>query len=155
MAENSEFFDWNGYIEDDSEFPEIVILNEGDYNFKVTNLTKTYSQNGTPMVNLTLKVFDETQSTTVFTKLFLTRKSEWRLSQFFRSIGQKKHGEGLNMDWNKVPGATGRCKIKKEKYTKAGEEKEREKNEVDRYYDPPEEKVNEEVAHVNNIWATN
>lgn len=154
MTTNSEFFDWNDYIETDSDLPEIVILEPGDYNYEVTNLTKTYANSGAPMAKLTLRVFDDKQSTTVFENLVLSRKAEWKLSQFFRSIGQKKHGEGLNMDWNKVVGSTGRCKIVKGSYTnKSGNEVE--KNEVDRYYDPPEVKENKEVAPTNNIWASN
>ena len=43
--------------------------------------------------------------------LFLARKTEGMLSSFFICIGLKKHGEPLKMDWSKVVGATGICKV--------------------------------------------
>ena len=42
---------------------------------------------------------------------------EWKLSEFFRSIGQKQHGEKLRMNWSAVPGAAGQCKIGIHKFT--------------------------------------
>ena len=56
--------------------------------------------------------------------LILSKALNWKLSAFFRSIGQKKRGEKITMDWNKVLGAKGRAHIKQKVYTnQAGEEK--------------------------------
>ena len=43
-------------------------------------------------------------------------KCEGFLSEFFRGIGQKKKNEPLRMNWQLVPGASGRCKIVPEEY---------------------------------------
>ena len=37
--------------------------------------------------------------------------TEGMLCAFFTGIGQRKHGERLTMNWNKVPGSKGRCKV--------------------------------------------
>ena len=56
--------------------------------------------------------------------LILSKALTWKLSAFFRSIGQKKRGEKITMDWNKVLGAKGRAHSKQKVYTnQAGEEK--------------------------------
>lgn len=43
--------------------------------------------------------------------LFLHSSVEGMLSAFFASIGQKKRGEQLKMDWTKVTGAKGVCRV--------------------------------------------
>ena len=56
--------------------------------------------------------------------LILSKSLTWKVSAFFRSIGQKKRGEKITMDWNKVLGAKGRAHIKQKVYTnQSGEEK--------------------------------
>ena len=55
---------------------------------------------------------------------------------FFRSIGQKKHGEKTVMNWNKVVGSRGKAHFKPREYQKDGQT--RQVNDVDRFidYDP-------------------
>ena len=66
--------------------------------------------------------------------MLLCRRHEWKLAGFFRSIGQKKHGERLVMNWNKVVGAQGRARFKPRNYiNRDGEE--RQTNDLDRFYD--------------------
>ena len=59
---------------------------------------------------------------------------EWKLSSFFRCIGQKKHGERVTMDWTKVVGSKGRAHFKPRTYTDR-DGNERQANDVDRFYD--------------------
>lgn len=47
----------------------------------------------------------------VFDDLLLNSKMEWKLSQFFLAIGQKKKGEPLRPNWNAVPGSSGKVEI--------------------------------------------
>lgn len=79
-----------------------------------------------PQVDLEVELTDVNRVTTTSKSMLLLHTDmEWKLSQFFRSIGLKKHGQPLRMDWNKVPGATGFCIVATRKYTnKEGEEKE-------------------------------
>lgn len=144
--------DWNDSIENDGQ--EYVILKEGDYNFTVTAFERAH-YNGSakipPCNKATITVAVETDEGTasVKTDLILYRTLEWKLSAFFRSIGQKKHGERLVMDWSKVVGSKGRARFKNRQYTNSyGEVKTA--NDVDYFidYDPSffEEKEKEETV---------
>ena len=68
------------------------------------------------------------------TDLLLYKTMEWKLSAFFRCIGQKKHGERLVMDWNRVIGSRGRAHFKPRTYT-GNDGTERQANDLDRFYD--------------------
>ena len=84
---------------------------------------------------LTLQVrTPEGKIASVKVDLILFRSLEWRLSAFFRCIGQKKHGERLVMNWGKVLGSHGRAHFKPRSYTNRDGE-ERRINDVDRFYD--------------------
>lgn len=141
MADNNMLMGWDDVIESDGQ--EYVVLPEGDYNFTVTNVERGYF-NGSPKVPacnqaiLTLNVDGgEHGHVTVRANLLLYRSLEWKLAQFFRSIGQKKHGEKLVMNWPAVNGAHGRCHIKPRSYT-GNDGMPRQANEIERYldYDP-------------------
>ena len=41
---------------------------------------------------------------------------EWKISSFFRSIGQKKHGERLIPKWDQILGAVGRLHLSQRDY---------------------------------------
>lgn len=139
MSNEFEDFSWDSYLELDDDKPERKIFEDGDYDYTVTKVEKTFTKNDSPMAKITIELKDENGDTTlVWDNLVIQKNCEWKLSQFFRSIGQKKHGERCRMDWSKVPGSSGRCKAIKTTYTnKNGDQVE--KNEIDRYYDPPEE----------------
>ena len=55
-----------------------------------------------------------------------------KLSQLFLSVGLKKHGEPLRMNWQALPGKRGVCKVIVHKYMKDGSE--REINRIDKLY---------------------
>jgi len=114
--------DWNDTINKDDEYE---LLPEGTYEFTVESFERgrfdgSEKMSACPMANLTLLVKDPAtgKQGKVFDTLFLHSKAEWRLSQFFTGIGQKKKGEPLRMDWNRVPGSTGRLELTVNKYTK-------------------------------------
>ena len=88
--------------------------------------------------NITVQVEEKEGTTSVKFDLILYRTLEWRISAFFRSIGQKKHGEKLTMDWNKVIDSQGRAHFKQRTYTnQQGEEKVI--NDIERFIDYKEE----------------
>ena len=107
-------FQWDDTITKDAS--EFIILPEGDYNFTVESFERGRhpGSDKLPACNkaiLTLRI-DTAEGTTKLThNLFLHSKTEGLLSAFFSCIGQKKKGEPLKMNWQKVIGATGRCKI--------------------------------------------
>lgn len=132
-------FGWDDTITKDSS--DFILLPEGDYNFTVESFERARhtGSDKLPVCNkaiLTLRV-DAPEGTVKIThNLFLHSKTEGLLSAFFSSIGQKKKGEPLKMNWAQVPGSTGKCKIGIHTYTKDGEE--RKNNDIKRFY-PKEE----------------
>lgn len=134
---DNNILDWNGVLENDGT--EYIVLDEGDYNFTVTGFERgTYpGSEKIPPCNkavLTLSVDSPKGTATAKCDLILYRTLEWKLSAFFRAIGQKKHGERLTMNWDKVPGSRGRAHFKPRPFTgKDGSEKFA--NEVDSFID--------------------
>ena len=106
--------DWDSEISAESSF---VLLPEGEYPFKIITFERGY-HNGSdklPACNKAeLKIEidgGEHGTVTVNHNLFIHRKCEGLLCEFFIAIGEKKHGKPLKMNWTVVPGATGRCKV--------------------------------------------
>ncbi len=106
--------DWDSEISADSSF---TLLPEGEYPFKIVDFQRGYYNGGDklpacPKAELKIEIDGGEQGTvTVNHNLFISRKTEGLLCEFFTSIGLKKHGEPLKMNWQLVPGATGRCKV--------------------------------------------
>ena len=113
----SDYFNWDGTIEVESG--EFILLPEGEYDFRVTQLDKTTSnKTSAPMAVVHLRIEHDGGETTLKDYLVLSRQAEWKLCSFFRAIGLKKSGEPFVMNWNLVEGRSGRAKIKQEKYSK-------------------------------------
>ena len=133
---------WNDIIEHDSTF---VVLPEGDYPFVVTGFERGRF-NGSDklppcnMATVTLEITDPAsgQSTTVSENLPLHTKIEWKLCQFFTCLGLRKHGERLQMPWNRVVGAHGWCRLIINRWTGQRDGREMENNRVDKFLAPDE-----------------
>ena len=105
---------WDDTIEKDNN--ELIILPEGDYDFTVESFERARhggSDKLPPCNKAVLKLrIDTPQGTAYIThNLFLHTNTEGLLSAFFASIGQKKKGEPLRMNWSLVPGATGKARV--------------------------------------------
>ncbi|HHV35786.1 MAG TPA: DUF669 domain-containing protein [Syntrophomonadaceae bacterium] len=130
--------DWDDQIEDDG--PEFIILPPGDYDFEVTDFERGRHQgsDNLPPCNkaiVYLRIEGKEGATTIKHQLFLHTKTEGLLCAFFTGIGQRKKGERITMNWDKVIGATGRAKIGIRKWTNDKGET-LEFNEVKRFYEP-------------------
>lgn len=139
MAELEKGFGWDDEIEKESEFE---LLPEGDYDFRITGFERgRHGGSGKlPACNkamITLCVSSQSDSTMLKHNLFLHEKTEGLLSAFFLSIGQKKHGEKLKMDWGKVVGSTGRCSLIVHEWTSDSGEK-RQSNNIKKFYEKVE-----------------
>ena len=124
---------WDDEITQESEF---VLLEPGTYDFEVTALEKAYfngSEKMAPCPQARLELTVQPSNAKVFTNLFLNTKSEWKLSEFFTSIGLKKKGEPLKMQWNKVLGLKGKCTISNNEYNG------KTYNNVDKFLEPVEQ----------------
>lgn len=141
MADNlGRELDWNEEIENDGS--DFVLLPEGDYNFEVISFERG-RHNGSEklpacnkaILSIKLTSDDGQQSTTIIHNLFLHSKTEGMLCAFFTAIGQRKKGEKINMNWNLVPGARGRCKVGIHNWTgNDGEIKQ--SNQIKKFYEP-------------------
>lgn len=136
MEKDNMIMDWNDTIEDDGQ--EFVVLPEGDYTFTVTNFERGRYPGSAKIppcnkASLTIAIDNDKGNATARFDLILYRSLEWKIASFFRSIGQKKHGEKITTDWNKVVGARGKAHIKPRSYVKDGVE--RQVNDVERFLD--------------------
>lgn len=128
---------WNDEIEKDGG--DYILLPEGDYDFEVISFERgRHDGSGKlPACNkaiLTIKVTGAEGTTLITHNLFLHTITEGMLSAFFTSIGQKKKGEKITMNWNAVTGAKGRAKVGIRTYTKKDTGEERKTNEIKKFY---------------------
>ncbi len=132
---------WNDPIE--NEGADFEPVPAGTYEFVVCSMDRARFQGSEKMAacnmaNLDLVVKDkEGNERHVFDSLYLNSKAEWRLSQFFLCIGQKKKGEPLRPNWNEVIGSSGKVELIVNEYKdKSGNP--RRNNRVDKYlpYEP-------------------
>lgn len=117
---------------------ELPFLPEGDYPFQIVSLEKSRHQprdgGKLPPCNmaiLTVRITDRMTGRTVDLRhrLYLHTSMEWRLCEFFSAIGQRQKGEALKMDWSRIVGSTGLCKVKKQERRDG-----RDASEIDRFY---------------------
>lgn len=126
---------WEEEIENDGN--DFVLLDEGIYPFQVTKFERSRSKGSDklPPCNMAVLTIRVDGQTTITENLILHSKMEWKLCQFFTSIGARKHGEKMRMNWSKVTGATGRCKIIVEDFV-GKDGKPRQTNRIDKFLDP-------------------
>jgi hypothetical protein len=112
---------YEGTIE--NEDGGFVLLPDGNYDFTVNKVTRSRYEGSDKMpscntVSVELSVWGAGgDRATITERFFLVKKFEWKLSQFFLSIGLKKHGEQLVMRWN-IEGYKGKCKVYIDNYKK-------------------------------------
>lgn len=128
---------WDDQIENEGQ--DFEPLPDGEYEFTVASMERgrfpgsdRMSACNSASLDLLIKDTDGKEKH-VFDTLYLNSKAEWRLSQFFLCIGQKKKGETLKPNWNTVPGSTGRVKVYIDEYTDKKTGKPRRNNKVSEY----------------------
>lgn len=119
--DNNYTFDWDSEINnEDSGF---VLLPEGDYEFTVEKFERGTFDGSDKLppckkAIVTFTIYGENDNTTVTENFLLCAALEWKLSSLFLSVGMKKHGEPLRMNWNGLVGQKGRCHIYVDTYKK-------------------------------------
>jgi len=138
MSEMERELGWEDQIENDGA--DYVLLPAGDYDFEVTAFERG-RHNGSeklPPCNkaiISIKLIGENgKSTTVKHNLFLHSKTEGMLCAFFTSIGQRKKGEKVTMNWNAVIGTRGRCKVTIRNWT-SNTGSDMQNNEIAKFYE--------------------
>lgn len=134
-------FGWEDEITNDST--GFTLLPQGDYHFRVISVERgrhAPSPTGKlPACNkaeLTIELSDGVQKVQVKHNLYLHSRCEGLLCEFFTSIGQRKHGEALRMNWNAVTGSQGRCKVEIRSWTNTRNGETMQSNEIKRFYEP-------------------
>ena len=114
MAEEGRELGWDDTItKDSSEFDPIP---EGDYDFTIEKYDRARSQGKgkLPPCNMAIvyfRIMDRDREVVIRENFILHTSLEWKLSELFRGIGAKKEGEEVRMNWNLLPGATGRAQV--------------------------------------------
>ena len=120
MTENKEL-GWNDEIDVNAD--DYILLPPGEYDFTVATVEKArheLKQGGKlPACNKAIIhcIIDQgDKRVTIKNNLFLHTSCMSMLAQFFKSIGQRQSGEKIKMNWQTVPGSTGRCVVKNREY---------------------------------------
>ena len=105
---------WEDTISKDSS--EFEAIPEGDYEFTIEKYERARSQGKgkLPPCNMAVVYFriaDRDREVVIRENFILHSSLEWKLSELFRGIGAKKEGEEVRMNWNLLPGATGRAQV--------------------------------------------
>lgn len=128
---------WDSPVEEDgNQFT--TLPDNTECTFQVAKLEKVRTADGKkPMAKLEL-ICTGTKGegeSYVRENLVLSSKAAWKLGEFFRAIGQRKHGQSVVPQWDRVVGASGRCVLTVDEWTGRDGDK-RVSNKVKRYLDP-------------------
>lgn len=137
MIEIERELGWDDEIEKDSG--DFILLPEGDYDFTIESFERGRhpGSDKLPPCNkaiLKLRINTDEGAAVITHNLFLHTKTEGMISSFFTSIGQKKKGEKIKMNWNAVIGATGRCKVGIRTW-KGNDGEDHQSNEIKKFYE--------------------
>lgn len=104
---------WDEEVEKGSEY---TLLPAGDYDFVVESFERSRyegSDKVPPCGRALLKIrIDATEGTTVMNEsLLLYDRMQWKLAEFFLSIGAEEKDGRVKMNWQMVPQSTGRATI--------------------------------------------
>lgn len=139
---------WDDYVEAGSPF---VLLPEGNYPFVVTNFERGIYEKpadreskvpaNCPMATVSCQFTTESGETTTLTeKFFLYKKMQWKINQFFTSLGAQQGADGrVKMNWGSILGASGTAKVIINDYKdkKTGEDKQN--NRIDTFNEPTQQ----------------
>lgn len=126
---------WDDEISKDS--PDFVVLPEGDYDFEVIEFERARhpGSDKLPSCNkaiVHIRIEGEEGISNIRHQLFLHTITEGLLADFFKGIGQRKKGEKISMNWNRVVGATGRARVGIREWEG------KQYNEIKKFYEPEE-----------------
>jgi len=145
-----------------AESMEWIPLPEGEYDFVVTKFERARYEPGPhakmpacPLAKIEIMVQEPgtTNTRNLQNNLFLHSRTEWKIAEFFKSIGQKKEGEPFRPNWQMMVGSRGRAKIGIRKY-KDKNGNEREGNEVLNFLEPETNPTSTQPQPQQNSWNT-
>lgn len=109
----------------------------GEYGFRVVSMERQY-HNGSdkmapcPVARIEIELTDAPRAAHLFDRLFLNKKTMWKIVDFFTSIGLHDKGDDkpFKPDWTRIAGRCGRCRVKTREYNGSTY------NDVDRWLAP-------------------
>lgn len=149
--------DWDSEIE--NEGSEFIVAEPGDYDFVVTAFERSRFQGSAKMppcnqakLTIRLEIPGSDGTCEIKHNLFLHSKTEWKLCEFFTSIGQRQSGQRVAMNWNAVIGSRGRCKVSKRSFESNKDGKTLWTNDIDKFYPPQQTPANGSLPfHTDNL----
>ncbi|MGM7415453.1 hypothetical protein [Lactococcus lactis] len=126
MNDDMQILGWDDEVEEGIPF---VLLPEGNYPFTITGLEKGIYEKpanreskipaNCPKATVTLEFTTSTgEKSTLTENFYLYKKMQWKINQFFTSIGAPKNPEGkVRMNWGTVLGAKGAASLVVNDYT--------------------------------------
>lgn len=136
-TQNDGAFGWEDEIQRESSF---VPLPEGDYRFTIEKFDRARYNGGdkVPACNKAVVTFridaPDGSSMTLVENFLLHQKMEWKLSEFFASVGMKQKEERVRMQWTpQLIGKQGVCRIVINNY-KDKDGNERSNNRIEKLY---------------------
>jgi hypothetical protein len=142
-TQNAGEMTWDGVIQKESNF---FLLPEGEYDFRVKSFERARHEQKDgqkiptcPMARVFFEVVcaDAPDGVVELREEFKLHSSvEWLICAFYTSIGMRKKGEAVRMNWPATIGKYGRFVVGFREYTKDGEE--RKVNQIKKYLEPPE-----------------
>ncbi len=131
-----EVLDFDSEIENDGE--AFTTLPDGDeVEYSILGVERGRTKDGSKpqvRVKLSAQSLNGHGRTTITDFITLTRKSEWKLCEFFSSLGLRKHSERLQMRWD-IEGLRGRATVSVDEYVGRDGDK-RTSNKIKRYLEP-------------------
>lgn len=125
MTENYRALSWDDKFiprERIEEVDSFTLLPEGEYSFIVEGIERKMHQpkpgGKLPACNIAvvrLRIDSDARKATVLHRLYLHEKMYGALDEFFSAVGMSD-SSGLRIEWDNLPGATGRCKIRHREY---------------------------------------
>lgn len=129
-------YGWDDVIKEESSF---ILLPAGNYRFTIKDFSKARYNGGDkiPACNKAVVTFEvyapDGRNVEITENFLLHQRMEWKLSEFFASIGLKKKNEPVRMLWTpELIGKTGVCKLTVHSYQKDGEN--RQINRIEKLY---------------------
>lgn len=131
--ENNYTYDWDSEINNESS--EFVLLPEGDYDFTVEKFERGTFDGSDKLpackkAIVTFTIWGAEDKISITENFLLCSKLEWKLSSLFLSVGMKKHGEPLRMNWTGLVGQKGRCHI----FAEPGKNSDKLFNKIKKFY---------------------
>lgn len=136
--DNNKAFGWDEErIENPNEGGDFITMVPGDYPFTVVKFERGRFEGSAkmcacPKAIVTLEVNGGELGTTKLThNLYLNKKVEGLLCQFFVSVGLRKHGDPLVLAWNQLVGRSGMLTLGNREHDG------KKYNEAKKFLDPP------------------